>query len=140
MLSLTDKMRQIIRCAKLYRDDKLDELHLSVHFFDCICTVSQNPGISQDTLARMLYLNKSNITRKLAVLEQEGYVERRQSEQDKRVTLVYPTEKASEVVPVIHRVTDMWNVRLTEGITEQEIQTFEKVLNKLLGSAEEIVN
>ena len=51
-------------------------------------------GISQEKLAKMIYINKSNVTRNLAVLEKNGYIERRPAENDKRVMLVFPTQKA----------------------------------------------
>lgn len=57
------------------------------------------PGLSQDELARRLYVNKSNVARQVAKLEQQGYVMRKSSPEDKRVQLVYPTEKAIKLLP-----------------------------------------
>ena len=38
------------------------------------------PGISQKLLGQLIFVNKSNVARQLAVLEEKGYV-RRQNEQ-----------------------------------------------------------
>ena len=46
-------------------------------------------------MARELNVNKSSVTRQLAILEEKGYVERRGDPKDKRSLLIYPTEKAA---------------------------------------------
>ncbi len=49
------------------------------------------PGITQDQLALRLHVNRSNVTRQLAMLEENGFVLRRRSESDRRAVEVYPT-------------------------------------------------
>ena len=38
-----------------------------------ILRVCRKPGMSQDTLVKMVYIDKSNMARKLAKLEKDGY-------------------------------------------------------------------
>ena len=83
----------------------------------------------------MVYINKSNVTRALAYLEQHGYVRREQSETDKRVLLVYPTEKALNELPRIRSILKDWNEYITEDITEEELCAFMAVLEKIAKKA-----
>ena len=98
-------------------------------------TVSRHPGISQDKLAKRIYINKSNVTRNLAYLESCGYVERRQKDTDKRVTEVYPTEKAMEILPTVQNMLREWNNYLTEDFSEEEMEMFMSMLSRLARKA-----
>ena len=88
----------------MYRTERLANTELGACHFPYILTLARNPGITQDTLAKMVYINKSNVTRALLYLEQHGFVERKQSETDRRVLLVYPTQKAMDILPEIRRI------------------------------------
>lgn len=93
MPSLMRYINVISRCGAVWRGDKLKDTDIGAAHTSYILTVCRHPGISQDKIAKRTYINKSNVTRNLAYLESCGYVERRQSETDKRVVEVYPTEK-----------------------------------------------
>ena len=86
------------------------------------------------------YPNKSNVTRHLAQLEKNGYVERRQSEEDKRVTLVYPNQKAYDILPRVREVVRGWNGYLTEDFTPEEMEQFNAMLSRITQKATEAVN
>ena len=104
MPSFMRQINVIGRCSAMVRNQKLADTGLTGWHYSYILTLCRNPGQSQEHLARHIYINKSNVTRHLTQLEKNGYVERRQSEEDKRVMLVYPTEKAYEVLPRVREV------------------------------------
>ena len=136
-------MRQINiigRCSAMIRNDKLADTGLTGWHYSYILTLCRRPGQSQDQLARHIYINKSNVTRHLAQLEKNGYVERRQSEEDKRVTLVYPTQKAYDVLPQVRQVIRDWNGYLTEDFTPEEMELFNEMLSRITQKATEAVN
>ena len=115
----------------MFRSDKLKDTGLGACHHSYILAVCRNPGISQDELAREICINKSNVTRHLAALEESGYVERKPSEQDKRVTLVFPTEKALDILPTVRSVIREWNEYLTEGMDEEELERFALTLSRI---------
>ena len=125
------------RCAGMFRSEKLKETGLGACHHSYILAVCRRPGISQDELAREICINKSNVTRHLAALEESGYVERRQSEADKRVTLVFPTEKALAILPTVRAVIREWNELLTEGMDEEELERFAATLSRIAERARE---
>lgn len=125
----------ISRCGAVWRGDKLKGTDIGASHTSYIMTVCRNPGISQDKLAKRIYINKSNVTRNLAYLESCGYVERRQKDTDKRVTEVYPTEKAMEILPTVQNMLREWNNYLTEDFSEEEMEMFMSMLSRLAGKA-----
>lgn len=97
-------MNEITRCGMQYRTDNLEPFGLKSCHASYLLEICRNPGISQDMLARRICINKSNIARQIVVLEEGGFVERRSSQEDKRVMELYPTEKTLELLPELRKV------------------------------------
>ena len=131
MSKMLKEMGLINRCGGAYRTNRLpcDTLPAFQHNF--LIAVCEHPGFSQDQLARHLFLNKSTVTRRITYLEENGYVTRVPSESDKRVMLVYPTERALALLPRINELIDEWGDVLTEGIDPAELAVFQSVLSRL---------
>ena len=118
----------------IFRSDRLEgDLCPAHHLF--VFSICHHPGRSQDELARTLCLNKSTVTRTLGVLEERGYVRRELNPQDKRQTLVYPTERMQALLPKIKSIAAEWNELLTEGISEEETEIFNSVLQRMEDNA-----
>lgn len=98
---LMRNINTISRCAALYRDAHLADCGLSGWQAPYIPEICAAPGITQDQLALRLHVNRSNVTRQLAMLEENGFVLRRRSESDRRAVEVYPTQKAEETLSAV---------------------------------------
>lgn len=130
MAAFMRRMNMISRCEGIYRTAELGgELH-GVHY-SYVMAICHNPGLSQERLAKHLCINKSSVTRHLAFLEQKGYVERRVSTEDRRELLVYPTAAMEAMLPEVVRVTKKWNAQIAQGIDEEELAVFYRVLEQM---------
>ena len=135
MPSIMRNLQVISRCFSAFRVEKLSDQELNASHQSYIYAISLHPGMTQDQLARHLCLNKSTVARGLAHLESAGYVERRPSETDKRVFLLYPTTKMLDTLPEVRGITREWNSFITEELTEEEITAFSATLEKLAARA-----
>ena len=124
-------MNEITRCGMQYCNDNLEPLGLKSCHASYLLEICRNPGISQDMLARRICINKSNIARQIVVLEEGGFVERRSSQEDKRVMELYPTEKTLELLPELRKVLGGWSRYLTQDFTEEEIELLAKMLSSM---------
>ena len=134
-------MRQISvisRCANLYRAENTS-LNIPGGYHSYITAISRYPGSSQEFLAKYLCKNKSSVTRHLAFLENEGFIERKVSAEDKREMLVYPTQKMKDILPETYENARNWNSLLTADIDEEELEIFKKVLDKMCLTARETI-
>ena len=137
MPDLMHHITDIARCAALYRQEELAALNLkSCHasYLDTICSC---PGITQDQLARRIFINKSNVARQVVILEEDGFIIRKPSEADKRVMELYPTEKTLELMPQISQVLKSWETRIADSLTEEERQSLSDLLAKMKDRATE---
>jgi DNA-binding MarR family transcriptional regulator len=135
MPALMHHITDIARCAAQFRSEELAPLGLKACHASYLAAVCQCPGITQDQLARRIFINKSNVARQLVNLEELGFVERRPSPGDKRATLVYPTEKALEVLPRINGIFRDWENLVAQDLTEEERALAVKMLEKMKNHA-----
>ncbi len=131
MTQIIRDMLEISRCGVQYRADNLAPLGLKSIHASYLTQICANPGISQDRLARLICINKSNVARQVAVLEEDGFVRRVPSEADKRVMELYPTEKTLEILPKISEILSCWELCITHDLTEEEKECLSSLLSKM---------
>ena len=133
-------IRDIIEIARIsvqYRGDQLAPMGLKSCHASYLTEICAKPGISQDLLARIICLNKSNVARQAAILEEDGFIIRKPSAADKRVVELYPTEKTLELMPQISQVLKSWETRIADSLTEEERQSLSDLLAKMKDRATE---
>ena len=131
MSKINRDITALFRCGATYRNEKLAPLGIKAVHTGYLLRISANPGISQDKLAQAMFLNKSSVARQAAALEEEGFIVRRPSPSDKRVMELYPTEKALAVLPQVRECLLQWEETMTEGLTEEEVETLSHLLGKM---------
>lgn len=82
--------------------------------------VCERPGISQDRLAQLMSVDKSNVARQVAALEEQGFLLRKPSGEDKRVLCLHPTQKTLELLPGLQAQTQSWEDALLGELTPEE--------------------
>lgn len=140
MINLSKYLGIITRCSMMYIGDRLEKFGIAGHHHTYIRAICENPGISQEALARKNYINKSNVARNLNALEEGGYIRREQSKSDKRVTHVYPTEKALGIYDEINIIIDDCNTYFLSALDEAERDDFVRMIGKLELRASEYYN
>lgn len=140
MDSLMKYINTISRCAMLYRNEKLEHEGLNGYQHTYIIIICNNPGISQDSLTKRIYVNKSNVARQLALLEQNGFVTRQPRKDDKRVMLVFPTQKAYDIYPKVKAFISEWNSFLCEDFSKEERDILVSMLTHISDKATSKIN
>lgn len=140
MPSIARYINVISRCGNMYRNNRLRDTDLTVPHLPYLFAVCRSPGISQEQLARRIYVNKSNVTRSLTALEKNGYIERRPSETDKRVLLVFPTPRAQDMLPRLRELTQDWNAMIAQDLSEEELELFRSMLSRIAERATGVVD
>ena len=121
----------IHRCGAQYRSEQMAVFGLKSCHTSYLLHICSQPGISQDQLAQKIFINKSNVARQAAFLEEEGYIIRRSRETDKRVMELYPTEKAMALLPRIREILGKWDEMLTGALSPEELEITTRVLEKM---------
>ena len=137
MPQLIRDITEIARCGAQYRTDMLAPMGLKACHASYLLEISADPGISQDKLATRICINKSNVARQTANLEEDGFILRTPCAQDKRIMQLYPTEKTLELLPEIRTILNRWGDCLTADVSEEERLILERVLERMKDRASE---
>lgn len=140
MDSLMKYINRIHRCAGQYRSARLPQSELAAHQHIYIFHICRRPGISHEQLAKLICVNKSNVTRQVSLLEQHGYITRSPDESDRRVSRLYPTDQARELYPHVLRIMQEWNALLLTELSADEkgqfVHILERITNRAIRAAE----
>ena len=140
MLAFSKSINTITRCTMQYRSHKLANIDINGPQSTYILHICHHPGVSQDALAKMIYINKSNVTRQLTDLEAKGFIVRKNSAQDHRIIEVYPTQKALDALPEIIKVLHEWNSYITEDLSGEEKEIFFQLLLRITDRAKHYID
>lgn len=135
MAQLSRDIIEIARCGTQYRADHLAPMGLKSCHASYLAEICKDPGISQDKLAKRICINKSNIARQVAALEEEGFVKRCSCDCDKRVMRLYPTQKTLDLMPQIRAILCNWSGYLTQDLSEEEKAQLDVLLGKMKARA-----
>ena len=89
-------------------------------------------GIPIRELVKRTSLGKSTLTSMLDRLEEAGYIARERSESDRRVVLVRRTDKDRAAQAAYEHVSAAMSSVFYRGLTDDEIGTFERTLERIL--------
>ena len=135
MEQISQILKEIQRAGRLYREQKLAPHGLTPQHGIYLKEIGDAPGISQEQLTQRIFINKSNVARRVAAMEEEGFIERRTCGKDKRVMRLYLTEKGQALLPAIEQITQDWEQILVQELTESEQQILEILLLRLRSNA-----
>lgn len=97
----------------------------------CLLVLRAAGDKSQKEIARLLGIRSTSAGELLVKLERKGLVERRASEQDRRVTLARLTEGGRKEADEIDRARAQAHRELVSSLTPEEVGEFTLLLNKV---------
>jgi len=90
--------------------------------------LQKNDGSSLTQISQGLMLENPTVTGLIDRLEKSGYVKRSDHPNDRRVYLIYLTEKGNKVAKKALPIVKRLNEQIKEGYSEKEMESFKKVL------------
>jgi len=112
-------------------DDHMARFGIDRHYYPLTVIVHYGGQLTQNGLAEILNKDKSVIVKIIDRLTARGFVQRQINPDDRRAHFLAPTNKAREVVPHLIKVFEHMNKSATKGISKQDMEIFEHVLNKM---------
>lgn len=128
---LNKYIAMIDRASQGYLDEALKKYKLSSGTYPFILALYDNEGINQNALSEYVKVDKALSARAIKKLIELGYVEKIINNKDARAYKLYLTEKANDVVPEVREALDAWLHIITNGLTEEEKETAECLLQNM---------
>lgn len=98
--------------------------------------VCENPGIIQEKLAEMIKVDRTTAARAIKKLVINGFIEKREDLHNKKIKKLFPTEEGEKVFPFLKRENDHSNSVALAGLSETEVETLFKLLQKVRKNVE----
>jgi DNA-binding MarR family transcriptional regulator len=135
MTQIIRDITEITRAGAEYKATNLAPYGLKGCHASYLAEICSCPGISQDRLAQKICINKSNVARQAAILEDDGFILRKPSQADKRVMELYPTEKTLTLMPEITEILNKWEDFLLADLSEEEVEHVHFILQRMRDKA-----
>lgn len=135
MVCATDFLFNISRIVKLHESmlkSVCEEYNLTLIEAKVISFLHNNPG--RDTaadIAELRMLKKSNVSQAVEILFQKSMIKREQDKSDRRKIHLSLTPNSA---PIVRSIDDLWEKFKKEifmGISDEELESFENVNNKM---------
>jgi MarR family transcriptional regulator, organic hydroperoxide resistance regulator len=105
--------------------ERLRAIGVSIPQCDVLTTLSEEEGLSQQELAKRLYVTKGNISGLLDRLESAGLVERRQTASDRRQYSIHLTEAGRAMADNAIAVQHRWIASTLGRMDESDLEALE---------------
>ncbi len=123
--------RNIIKKMHKAADRELVTLGMNHREMRMLLSVYKNDGCSQDRLASLFPIDRSNVGRGLKKLEELGFISRSKDDADGRGRRVFITDKGFEIRDEIYGIKARIEKRLLSGVGDGELQIFLEILKKM---------
>lgn len=130
-------MGVVSRLAWEYAREKMDTDGLSSVQNKVCIAIYNNPGLSQDDVARALGMDKSSIAKLIAKLMEGKYVTRQTNPQDRREYKLYLDERGEKVTLELVSCLNDFQERFISSIRPDLLDELNDVLNRILENAAE---
>jgi len=98
--------------------------------------ICENPGIIQEKVAEMIKVDRTTAARAIKKLEMNGFIEKKEDDQNKKIKKLFPTEKGKTVFPIIKRENNHSNRVALAGFSESEAETIFQLLQQVRKNVE----
>lgn len=122
---------QIYRRGGAHLSKELSKYGIGIGQLMFLTQLYRQDGINQEELTEILKIDKGTTARAIKKLEEENFVLRVKDEKDRRAYKVYLTDKAKEIKLEIFNILREWDKSLVSNLTEEETETFTRILKKL---------
>ena len=129
---------EIYKQGKMLDDARAKHYNLTGTQLRYIEIIGDNPGISQDAVARLTGVDKGTVARAVKKLEVEQYIYRKRNKDDIRAWCLYLDRRGNEVYSSKACKSEDYEKNLFSGFKEDEIDTLVNLMDRLTDNIETI--
>jgi MarR family 2-MHQ and catechol resistance regulon transcriptional repressor len=117
-------------------EKELSLLGITLSEYRVLRLISEEGACPMVKLARDQMMTKGGVTGLIDHLEKQGFLERIRSESDRRVINIEITKEGRKLVERGTALYQKFLEKSLENLTEEEIKTFLRILNKMISSVQ----
>lgn len=126
---LNHQLKRNQKPEEAVKDDELTPMQR--HILNYILLETLHRDIYQKNLEEEFQVRKSTVSGILKLIEKNGFIYRESVKEDARLKRILPTKKAEALRPSILEHIHETEIRMTEGVSEQDLFLCKKVLYQM---------
>lgn len=126
---LNHQLKRNQKPEETVEDDELTPMQR--HILNYILLETLHRDIYQKNLEEEFQVRKSTVSGILKLIEKNGFIYRESVKEDARLKRILPTKKAEALRPSILEHIHETEIRMTEGVSEQDLFLCKKVLYQM---------
>lgn len=126
---LNHQLKRNQKPEEALEDDELTPMQR--HILNYILLETLHRDIYQKNLEEEFQVRKSTVSGILKLIEKNGFIYRESVKEDARLKRILPTKKAEALRPSILEHIHETEIRMTEGVSEQDLFLCKKVLYQM---------
>ncbi len=140
-LSLVEQMSRVTRLWKQVADQELAPLGLTHSRWTALWKLKRlGDKVSQKTLADGLEIELASLMRTLKQLEEQQFITRHCSEQDKRVRIVCLTQKGEVLLEQLEERITQVRRTLLHNVSKEEFELMRSILVRVAHNASDVLS
>ncbi|MFD2208133.1 MarR family winged helix-turn-helix transcriptional regulator [Virgibacillus halophilus] len=136
MQEILREIGMIARALDSISNMEFKEYDLTKGQYLYLVRICEYPGIIQEKLAEMIKVDRTTAARAIKKLEINGFIDKKDDDNNKKIKKLFPTEKGKNVYPFIKRENDHSNMVALDGFTKVEIETIFNLLQRVRKNVE----
>ncbi|GAA0358975.1 MarR family winged helix-turn-helix transcriptional regulator [Bacillus horti] len=131
MKEVLREVGMIARALDSISNIEFKEYELTKGQYLYLVRICESPGIIQEKVAERLKVDRTTAARAIKKLELNGFIEKREDKQNKKIKKLFPTGRGKNVFPFLQREHEYSNTVALEGFSEEEIEAIYSLLQRV---------
>lgn len=133
-------MARVFRRWRKLLDERLKDLGVTqARWTTMVYLHKSGEGLTQRDLASRMAIENPTLVRLLDNLENQGLVERRACEEDRRARRLFLTPQGTKFMDVLYGRAEELRNQLLDGVSDKDLKATLKVMDRVLSNAEKLL-
>jgi DNA-binding MarR family transcriptional regulator len=131
MKEILREIGMIARALDSISNIEFKEFDLTKGQYLYLVRICENPGIIQEKLAEMIKVDRTTAARAIKKLEIQGFIEKKNDEENKKIKKLYATDKGEKVYPFLQKEGEYTDKVALSGFSFEETETMFHLLQRV---------
>ncbi|MFD4819359.1 MarR family winged helix-turn-helix transcriptional regulator [Peribacillus butanolivorans] len=131
MKEILREIGMIARALDSISNIEFKEFDLTKGQYLYLVRICENPGIIQEKLAEMIKVDRTTAARAIKKLEIQGFIEKKNDDNNKKIKKLYPTDKGENVYPFLKKEGEYTDKVALSGFSLEETEIIFHLLQKV---------
>lgn len=131
MKEILREIGNIYRCLDSLSNVEFKQFNLAKGQYSYLVRICENPGIIQERVAEMLKVDRATASRAIQKLEQSEFIIKKNNPDNKKVFLLFPTEKGEKLYKILNEEEMFSNKVALQNLSNEEQKNLAILLKKI---------